>query len=181
MASSLLLGLALLMPAVALVVELRHEVGPSERHHAHHTTYTASARFTRVLVIEMVLMGVLGFMLGWLCTLGVFTAPPVALLAFFDSFIAVLLVAWACARRYRVVTYDDRMVVRPFAGASQTVVYEDILRMEWVRPVVPTRLTGVRVYAAEAKPVTLLGLVDVEQVLIAVNRFDVMDETGGAR
>lgn len=181
MASTLLLALALAMPGVALVVALGHEVGPSERHHTHHATYTASARFTRVLVIEMTLMGVLGFMLGWLCTLDVLSAPPVALLAFFDSFIAVLFVAWVCARHYRIVTYDDRMDVTPFVGSRQVVEYDDILRMEWVRPLLLTRFTGVRVYAAEAKPVTLWGIVDVEQVLVTVNRFDVLDETGGVR
>ncbi len=165
-------------PLVALSMQLADGAGMAERHHRHHDSYSVSPNFLRALVIVMMFMSVLGILLAWLCRLGVYSANDLVLLAFFASFVVVTFVLWASMRRYRVVTYADYMDVTPPLGAPVAVAYNDIERIERSPAAVLSGQHDVRLYVGGDDPrvIRLWGMVDVEQVLLRVNRFEVLDD-----
>jgi len=104
------------MPVLAALIERIGSVGISERHHSHHDTYVLSSAFSRALVLAMLFMGLMGIILGWLCSVGVFVANAVVILSFFVAFLTVMFVLWITIRRFKVALFDDQMVVTPFVG-----------------------------------------------------------------
>lgn len=176
MTSYILLAVVMLVPVAALVRERVGDIGIAERHHSHHDTYMASAALSRALVLGMVLMSAVGVLLTWLCHVDVFHVDSSVVLSFFAAFLVVMLVMWTCIRRYRVITYDDHMEVRPFVGRNRNVRYEDIDLIKWVGPMDMAEMHMVRVYW-ENHRLTLVGLFDLDQILSRINRFDVMEGT----
>ena len=146
----------------------------SERHHLHHDTYTISQVVSRTMVLVMVFMGVLGGLTGWLCHLGVFSADPMVPLAFFVAFQATLLFASVTTSRCQVMAYDDRMFVRPWFGRRHMVNYGDIVRMERSRSLLNPNFYDLRIYTSDGSQVRVSGLLDVEQILLRIDRFDVL-------
>lgn len=177
MISYILMAIDVAVPLVAVAMERFGDVGISEWHHSHHDTYMAPAALSRALVLGMVLMGAVGLLLSWLCHMDVFHVDPSVVLSFFVAFLVSMLFMWACMRRYRVTTYDDHMVVRPFVGPTRSVCYKDIQLIRWLGPMDMPELHMVRVYW-ESHRLTLVGLFDLEQILSRINRFDVMEGTG---
>lgn len=172
---NLLLGIMIAaLPLTALVIEWLGDTGLSERHHGHHDTYLVPRSMTATLVLMMVFVGALGDVAGWLCHVGVFSADPTIVFAFFLMFLSVSLAMWAGIRRYRVVTYADHMCVTPFAGWTKTLVYAQVTRMVWTHRSFVTSYRNLRVYAGE-KSAFLWGTIDLEQVLARINRFDVLE------
>ena len=146
----------------------------AERHHMHHDTYTISRVMSRTLVLVMVFMGVLGALTGWLCHLGVFSADPVIPLAFFASFQSAILFAFAAVCRCEVVAYDDRIFVRPWFGRTRQVAYDDIARMQRKRSLLNPHFDDLRIYLQDGTSVRVSGLLDVEQILMRIDRFDAL-------
>ena len=176
MTLQMLAGLTAAVPMAATVMELVGSSGLSERHHSHHDTYIVSGHFSRMLVMAMVLMGALGLMLGWLCVLGAFDADATVIFAFFLAFLLVTFAFWLAIKHYRVVTYVDRMRITPFVGLTRTVCYRDIARLEWARPNSLVGYQSVRVFERGRKGFsTIWGSLDVDQILLRINRFDVLD------
>jgi len=168
------------LPVVALVCQRVADSGMAERHHRHHDTYVVPVMLTRTLSVVMLFMAVLGAALTWLCSLGAFAASPLVVLSFFLSFVATTFCLWFVMRRYSVVTYRDRMVIMPFVGRKRTIRYRDIERMEWSRSIIGSR-QNVRVYVHGQKHgSTIWGTLDVQQILMGVNRFDVLAASPGA-
>lgn len=164
------------VPLLAVVLEWIANSDLSERHHRNHDTYVVSGILLRTLVMTMAFMGILGLVLAWLCDVGVFEASPPVLLSFFAAFLGVSLVILLALRHYQVVTFDDRMHVTPFLGRRREVLYKDIERMEWSRPNSLVGYQSVRVWRhGDDRPITLWGTLDVEQILMRVNRFDVLE------
>lgn len=150
--------------------------GMAERHHRHHDTYTVSHFLSRTLIMILSFMSVLGVVLTLLCELGIFDVEWAVVVAFFLAFDVVLFAIWASMTRYRVVTYADHMVVTPFVGPTRTVDYKDIERMSWTRPNSLAGYQSVRVYVkGHTGAVTIWGTIDVEQILIRINRYDVLE------
>lgn len=173
------LALMVVLPCLAAVGQCLADKGLTERHHRHHDTYAAASVLTRTLIVVMVFMAVLGLALTWLCWLDVFEASTAVLGSFFSSFVVTMFLLWVLMRRYSVVTYDDHMVVTPILGRRRTIAYRDILRMEWHRSLLGGR-QDVRVYnRGERRPVTIRGILDVQQILMRVNRFDVLSASSG--
>lgn len=169
-----------LIPVGACLFQRFLDTGMAERHHSHHDTYGVSMTLTRTLLIAMLFMAVLGLALTWLCQIGAFSAEPDVLLAFFSSFVFVTFAIWVVMRRYAVVTYDDHMVVTPFVGARRTICYKNIVRMEWAPPSIVGGRQNVRVYSTDQKHrVTIWGSLDVQQILMRINRFDALESTFG--
>ncbi len=168
--------LVILIPLCAVLFE-RHLVTPmAERHHNDHDMYAVSSTLTRSMVATMVFMGSLGIILAWLCTIGVFSAYVTVVLAFFEAFLTVAFVIWICIHRYQVVTFDDHMCVTSFVGRSRTIAYADIERMVWARPNAFAGYRSVRVYArGHSSPVLIWGALDIEHILLCINRFDVLE------
>ena len=176
MLHNILAAVTTMVPLLALFMQFSMGTGMSERHHRHHDTYLVSIALTRALLLVIVFMSLLGLLLSWLCELGVYSANPVVVLAFFCTFVLVTFLLWAAMCRYRVITYEDYMTITPFVGPERTIRYENILRMEWARLSNAAGYQSVRVfYVGEKKPVTILGTLDVEQILMRINRFEVLE------
>ncbi len=170
-----LMVVAIIIPVISSLIDaMSNAAGISERHHSHHDTFVVETSFSRAVIIAMYFMAVVGIILSWLCTMDVFTARPVVVLSFFVAFLAVMLVMWLGMRRYRVAAYDDYMDITPFVGSTIHIVYSDIERMEWYGLRKGSGYRNLRIYV-DGRPVGMLwGVLDVEQILMRVDRFDVL-------
>ena len=173
----LLAVVAVLVPAVALTLEHLGNVHISERHHSHHDTYAVPAPFTRAIALAMAFMGAMGLLMGWLCRENVFEASHVTVLAFFDAFLVTSLVAWAALRRYRVSVFGDSLVVRPFFGREVWVRYSEIERLEWSGIRMESGFRSLDVWIGGRRVVRIDGIVDVEQIIMSIDRFDLLPRT----
>ncbi len=167
---------ALALPVLAVVLERLVGAQISERHHIHHDTYGVSPVVSRTLVLVMVFMGGLGSIIGWLCHLGVFGVEPELPLAFFVAFELTLLVMVLAVVRYRVMAYDDYLYVWPPFGLTQTLYYEQIERMEWRSSYLGPHLRDLVVWTNDNKHARIWCLVDIEQVMLRIDRFDAVGE-----
>lgn len=150
----------------------------SERHHIHHDTYEPPAALFRYLVVVMVGMGLLGVLAGiMLDTMTEMGGFP-AVMVFFAAFEVVLFVLWFAMRRYRVVTYGDHMVVTPFVGRPVSIAYHDISALRWRRFRFGFSDASVDVFVAGRRVATIWSGIDTDQVLMTIDRFDVLDVPG---
>jgi hypothetical protein len=168
-------AVAILIPATAVVFLLFRDAGIAERHHTHHDTYLVANTLIWSLVFALIFMGALGALLGWLCIIGVFQTRAETVLAFFDSFLVVSFIYWLLLRRYKVVTYEDRLEVTPFMGKRQTIAYSDISALEWAPSLIIANGRNVRVFVGHRRRALLWSALDLEQILIRINRFDVLE------
>lgn len=162
------------LPVIAIIIELIVGTRISERHHIHHDTYGVSPVVSRTLVLVMVFMGGLGSIIGWLCHLGVFPSEPELPLAFFVAFELTLLLMVMAVVRYRVMAYDEYMIVWPPFGLPRRLYYDRIERMEWRSSYLGPHLRDLSVWTSDNKHARIWCLVDIEQVLLRIDRFDVM-------
>lgn len=174
MASKVLMVITAVIPLVAVAIEWFASEDLSERHHSHHDTFVITSSLKRSLVIAMIFMGVTGVVLGWLCEVDVFEASPSVVMGFFAGFIIVSFLVWALMRRYRVALYEDHMVVLPFFGASKIVRYSDISSMEWTGMRSGSGYRNLAVFVGGERVATLWGGSDLEQILMRIDRFDVL-------
>lgn len=165
------------IPIVASILEWALAARTAERHHGHHDTYIVASSLSRAMVIAMVFMGFMGLFFALLSTNGVFeTAVDVrVILGFFAAFLVVLMLIWLALRRYQVKLYDDRLEVTPFLGPSKTIAYADIDRLAWSGIRAGTGYQNLSVYVGNRHVATLLGILDMDQILMRINRFDVLD------
>lgn len=177
MAEALLVAIAIVIPAVALVLEHVGNVRISERHHSHHDTYVVPVSFTRLIVLAMTFMATLGLLLAWLCDIGVLHAEVSLVLSFFDAFLVTSLAIRCVFCRYRVSTFRDCMVVTPLLGPRVWVHYDRIDRLEWSGLRKESGFRNLVVWVGGRRVVTLLGIVDVEQIIMTIDRFDLLPQT----
>ena len=177
MSVKLLIALVAGIPALASILEWTFAAQAAERHHSHHDTYTVASSLSRAMVVSMIFMGFMGLLLGLLCTNGVFdTSVDVrVILGFFAAFLGVLLIIWLALRRYEVKLYDEMMEVTPFVGPSKQVAYSDIDRLTWTGIRAGTGYQNLTVYVGGKRAAVLLGILDIDQILMRINRFDVLD------
>ncbi len=166
--------IVLAVPILASLIGWLGDNGISERHHSHHDTYYVATSVTQGLILAMVFMGLMGAIIGWLCMSDAYVAEPEVVLGFFAAFVVVTFLMYLGIRRYRVVTYDDRMDVTPFVGRMVTVSYADVDRISWAVKLSGT-VTRSAYVRANGRSVFLWGALDLEQILQRINRFDVMD------
>ena len=178
MGERLLVAVAAIIPVVALAFEHVGNVRISERHHSHHDTYVVPVEFTRSLVLAMTFMAVLGLLVAWLCERDVFLADVVVVLGFFDAFLVTCFVMWSLICRYRVSTFGDSMAVTPLVGPRVWVRYDQIERLEWTGMRVGSGFRNLEVWVDGRRAVTLLGIVDIEQIVMSIDRFDLLTKTG---
>ncbi len=164
------------IPIAASLILRLSDAGISERHHSHHDTYMVSGTLTWSLVFTMIVMGSLGILLGWLCVLDAFTANTVVVMSFFDAFLVVSFLYWVLLRRYKVVTYDDHMDLTPLFGRTTSIVYADISSMEFVTSALQPNIRNLHVFVGEKRRAMLWGILDLEQILIRIDRYDAIDD-----
>lgn len=175
------MGLALGIPLAAALLLLAYDVGISERHHSHHDTYVIGSNLMLVLVFVMIVMGVIGVLLGWLCTIGVFWVRYPLVMSFFDSFLVITFAFWLALRRYKVTTYDDRLEITPFLGPRRIVAYDDITTMEWTPSLLMPNGRNVGVYVGQKRVALLWSGLDLDQILVRMGRFDTLDSLSASR
>lgn len=169
-----LVAVAVAVPLASFVLMRLGSVRITERHHSRHDTYVIPVAFTRSLVHMMAFMGAMGLFLGWLCSSSVFVADPPEVLAFFDAFIVTTFTLWLVLTRYKVSTFEGHMIVTPFVGHDVTVRYDEIDRMEWVGFRKASGYRDLEVWTNGAHTVRLSALVDLEQILMSIDRFDAL-------
>ena len=171
-----LLSILAIVPGM-LAALLEHGVNPlriAERHHSHHDTYVVSPDFLRSLVVAMLIVGCVGVLLGIFCMIGLFDAGQEVLLAFAVAFNLTMFGMWLLLSRYKVSFFRDRGVITPFLGRDVCFFYNDVESLDWkgVR-----RSSGYRDLVVREKggrALRIWGIVDIEQVLLHVDRFDVL-------
>lgn len=164
------------VPILSLTIELLGDRNISERHHSHHDTYLMPRSISSAFMLMMVFVGMLGLVVGWLCSIDIFMSDPQVLHSFFASFLSVTFLMWLGVRRYRVMTFDDRLQVRPALGFTRTVRYDEIRSIRWYRRTPGTGLRSVRIFSTYGS-VLIWGALDIEQILARINRFDVLEGT----
>ncbi len=150
----------------------------SERHHIHHDTYEPPAALFRYLVVVMVGMGLLGVVAGITLDATLAQESFPAVMMFFAAFEVVLFVLWFAMRRYKVMTYEDHMVVTPFIGRTVSIAYQDISALRWCRFRFGFSDVSVDVFVEGRRIATLWSGIDTDQVLMTIDRFDVLDVPG---
>ena len=95
-------------------------------------------------------------------------------MSFFVAFIGVMFVMWLGMRRYRVAVYEDYMDITPFVGGNIHVVYKDIEHMEWYGLRKGSGYRNLRIYINGRRAGMLWGILDLEQILMRVDRYDVL-------
>lgn len=169
-----LVAVAVAVPLASFVLMRLGSVRITERHHSRHDTYVIPVAFTRSLVHMMAFMGAMGLFLGWLCSSSVFVADPPEVLAFFDAFIVTTFTLWLVLTRYKVSTFEGHMIVTPFVGHDVVVRYDQIERMEWAGFRKGSGYRDLDVWVGGSYAVRLSALVDLEQILMSIDRFDVL-------
>lgn len=170
---SLLVAVAVAVPLASFVLMRLGSVRITERHHSRHDTYVIPVAFTRSLVHMMAFMGAMGLFLGLLCT-SVFVANPPEVLAFFDAFIVTTFILWLVLTRYKVSTFEGHMIVTPFVGHDVVVRYDQIERMEWAGFRKGSGYRDLDVWVGGSHAARLSALVDLEQILMSIDRFDAL-------
>lgn len=176
MGEVLLVAVAVVVPLVALVLEHAGNVRITERHHSHHDTYVVSAPFRRSIVLAMTFFSALGLVLAWLCEMDVFIDAGALALVFTDGFVLMCFVLWCFLCRYRVSTFRDCMTVTPFVGPRVWVRYDQIERLEWSGMRMESGFRSLVVWVDGRPAVTLLGIVDVEQIIMSIDRYDLLPQ-----
>lgn len=169
------------IPIAASLILIFGDAGISERHHSHHDTYMVSGTLTWSLVFAMIVMGSLGILLGWLCVLDAFTANSAVVMSFFDAFLVVSFLYWILLRRYRVVTYEDHMDVTPLFGRKTSIAYAEISGMEFVPSVLQPSARNLHVFVGQKRRAMLWGILDLDQILIRIDRYDAIDDFAAYR
>ncbi|MDO4536853.1 MAG: hypothetical protein Q4B54_01735 [Coriobacteriales bacterium] len=177
---ALLTVIAVGIPLIATLHVWMSDGNIAERHHSHHDTYMIASSLILTLMFAMIFMGALGALLGWLCSVGVFEARIGVVLIFFDAFLISTFIYWALLRRYKVVTYDDYMEVTPFFGHMERIAYSDISTMEWTPSLIMPNYRNVRVFVGHRRRALLWCGLDLDQILIRINRFDAIESFAGS-
>lgn len=180
MLDAMLIAINVGIPVLTLLLAKRARVRMAERHHSHHDTYSVPVSFTRALGYAIYLMGALGMALHYLAHVGGLEVNPAAVIAFFDGFLVVAFFCWMCVGRYKVSTFNDCLVVTPLVGNDVWVNYDKIDRLVRYGGTEDHGHRSLDVYVDGARKITIHGLVDIEQILMRVDRFDVLDYEGAA-
>jgi hypothetical protein len=166
-----------LLPVPAFVLMLMSDTRIPERHHTHHDTYSVSPVVSRTMLLTMMFTGVLGAVVGWLSHLGVFKGDdPTVPLSFFAAFQSTMMLMLVAVLRYRVMVFEDRIIERPAIGRMRQVAYDDIVHMGWVESFLGPHLRDMRVVAADGTVVRLWCMLDIEQILLRIDRSDSLEK-----
>ena len=168
------MAVCVIVPLAALILERVGSARISERHHSHHDTYVIPATYTRALVLMIVFMGFMGVVLGGLSLQGVLSASAPTVLGFFGGFVLTSFALWWVTCRYKVSTFEGHMIVTPFVGHDVVVRYDQIERMEWAGFRKGSGYRDLDVWVGGSHAVRLSALVDLEQILMSIDRFDAL-------
>lgn len=166
-----------LVPGVvaALIGRANAPIRLVERHHSHHDTYVVPPDFLRALVVTMLLVGCLGFVLGAFSLAGAFGPSARCVLAFTDAFVWTFFGAWVVLMRYKVSLFEDRGEIVPLIGRSSCFFYSDIEKLGWRGRIRTSGYRDLVIVEKDGKRLRIWGIVDIEQILLHIDRFDVLE------
>lgn len=167
--------ISIALPLIAAVIEHSSEAEMSERHHRHHDTYVFPSAALRSIVASMIFASAVGFILSWLCYLGVFNVSLLIVPAFISSYLTVSFCLWVALRRYRVVTYADHMFIAPLVGPTVKVLYQDISSLKWMSVLRGPYNASLEVWVAGRRAAIIWSNVDIDQILMRIDRYDVLE------
>ena len=81
--------------------------------------------------------------------------------------------------RYKVSVFSDHLVVTPFFGSHVLVLYDEIDLLEWAGTRKGSGYRDLVIWAGGHGTVRISGMVDVEQILMAIDRFDALPRVKG--
>lgn len=169
------MAIAIVIPLISMAIVRAGYADISERHHSHHDTYVIAAPFSWGVVTVIAYMGALAVLMGWMCELTVFSVGAYVVMSFFDAFLVTAFLAWQCFRRYKVITFDTSMQVTPFVGKTTTIRYDEISAMEWTKSILMPNSRNIHVFVGHRRRALLWAAIDLDQILIRINRFDVIE------
>lgn len=148
----------------------------TERYHSHHDSFTTSTALTRSLAIAQVTLAVLASVLGYITRMGAFGARFELVATFFSPQVLLLFCLWLGLKRYKVSTFETQLVVRPPFGVTRVVAYKDIEKMAWSGVRMGSGLRSLCIWRkGTPHPVVLWAFVSLDQVLMRIDRFDVLE------
>lgn len=174
----ILVGIALLTSLIASVWAHVGEARMSERHHRHHDTYMVNARFTRSLLSAIHVIALLEVALVLCSRVFEYRAHVQETLIFFDCFLLTLFVAWALLRRYKVSVYDTQTILTPMIGFEKIVRHKEISCMAWCGIRKASGYRNLAIYVGNKRALELWGSVDIERILLRIDRYDAISEQG---
>jgi hypothetical protein len=164
------------IPIFSAIFQIVSDTDIAERHHSHHDTYRASKTFTRMLVYAMGCMGGAGILVCLLQRLGLLDVDIPVAITFFCSFVVTTWAVWAMFGRYRVETYSDYLRVVPLLGRARVIPYDRICDIRTLGDPLWEGNPSVCVYERGRRtPALLWNLLDVEQILMRINRPDLLE------
>lgn len=172
----LLILISIVIPVLACLFELGPTTTLSELHHKHFDSYRAQSALSGSLCMVMVLMGTLCLLFVILCNVGFFLISPIIIMGFFASFIVVMFVSWLATKHFQVITYRDYLVIYPFFGRYKKLFYKDIVRIRRGSVLEPLGYHSIYLYDGAGRHYFIWGALDVDNIMLKVNRFDVFDE-----
>jgi hypothetical protein len=164
------------LPIFSAIFQIVSDTDIAERHHSHHDTYRVSKTFTRMLVYAMGCMGAMGILVCLLQKAGLLDVDLSVAIAFFCSFVVTTWAVWAMFGRYRVETHSDYLRVVPLLGRARVIPYDRICGIRTMGDSLLEGSPSICVYERGRRaPVLLWNLLDVEQILMRVNRSDLLE------
>jgi hypothetical protein len=85
---------------------------------------------------------------------------------------------WGLMRRYKVITYDDRLRLTPHVGPSTDIPYASITRMSWTKVGV-SGFPNLQVEYGDGHIRMLSGMLDLNQIISVTGRDDAIDDGAG--
>lgn len=177
------------LPLVVVVRAWARTRDIPERHHAHHDSYAISSTLLLCNVVVIIFMSSIGIFLTSLCMSGTCNADAAVVCCFFAAFVTTVFGLWIILSRYCVATYENEMHVTPFIGSTRVIPYSAITRMKWLEFGALTGQQSLRVWAQRVRTpapevasstqlvacsVVIWGVLDIDQILLRINRFDVL-------
>ena len=157
-----------------------------ERHHSRHDTYAVPPQFTHAIAKGMLVASTMGIVLATMCMSKIFSASATLVLVFFDAFVLTAWLMWLGLCRFKVSLFQDRngsgaggeIVVTPFVGREICIVYNDIFSMRWTGIRRASGYRDLRITTFNGKSATIWAVVDIEQILLHIDRFDALAPAG---
>ena len=132
------------------------------------------ASLTRSLIIDMAFVSAIAVILGWLCYVNVFTPNPDIVMAFLRAFSVVMFMAWYILSRYKSRFLTMRWSWSRSLDKRLPINYQDIKRMEWVGGRRGSGFRDLLIWTSDTSKVRLSGMIGLDQVLLKIDRFDVV-------
>jgi hypothetical protein len=89
---------------------------------------------------------------------------------------ALIIILFTIICRPRVTAFDEEMYVRHVIGVTSIVRYDDIVRIRRVPMPFMPEFDSLIIELRDGRSVTMSGLLDIDRILLRIDRFDVLED-----